>query len=369
MTLITYISRIHFADGVLEVALSSELELNKFTRPLLVSEKDAVSTEFLERVSAGVPFWSTPNSYQIQQREDAELAISRLQKAIVEMDADVIVAFGSSLALRVTDACCRSLANSHTNDALTQPEFFAIPGVDGIPTMSMPRSAAARTPCPGTGIQPAMVIVDPTLMLGESQERTASAAANALARCLSAHFSSAYNPPADGIAVDGFKRIARNISTIAQEDTLEMRRELMAASLNATLAMQKNAGIAHELCKIILRSASHPIDEGALMRLLIVLEAELMETEWTQQRKTEVRATLGVPDDVSLKSWLATLLSTFSLPRSLIELGINGAATADAARELVARRSGSVPSVEYLIRKLNAVRLGERELLATPDCA
>ena len=55
MTLITYLSRVHFADGVLEVALSSELELNKRSRPLLVYEPDVVSNEFSERVIAGLP--------------------------------------------------------------------------------------------------------------------------------------------------------------------------------------------------------------------------------------------------------------------------------------------------------------------------
>lgn len=369
MTLITYISRVHFADGVLEVALSSELELNKFARPLLVSERGAVSDDFKERVSSGIPFWCESSSHQIDPADSSENAIKNLRQLILELNADVIVAFGSSLALRLTDACCRGISNKLNSSVPTAPEVFAIPGVDGIPTMSMPRNGAGRAPSPDAGIQPAMVIVDPTLMLGESAERTASAAANALARCLSAHFSSAYNPPADGIAIEGFKRIARNISTIAQEDTLEMRRELMAASLNATLAMQKNAGVALELCEIFLRSSTHRIDEGALMRLLIVIEAELVESQWSRERESEVRATLGVPEDVSLKHWLMMLLNSFSLPRSLIELGLNRHAISDAACELAARRYGLVPSAEQLIGRLNAVRLGHEKLSVVPDFA
>ena len=366
MTLITYISRVHFADGVLEVALSSELELYKLSRPLLVSEQNVVSKDFIERISSGIPFRCEQNAHLLNKNESVEQAISRLRDNIDKVEADVVVAFGSSLALRVADACCKSL--SDTDDSHV-PELFVIPGVDGIPTMSMPRSGAARTSLQEAGIQPAMVIIDPTLMLGESTERTASAAANALARCLSTHFSSAYNPPADGIAVEGFKRIARNISTIAQEDTLEMRRELMAASLNATLAMLKNPGIAQELCKIILQATRHPIDEGALMRLLIVIEAELMEAHWSRQREKEVRTTLGVPDGITLKNWLLSLLNRFALPRTLIELGLNEKTISDEARELADARAVLVPSAEVLIQMLKNVNLGHENMAATQDFA
>ena len=38
MTLITYLTRVHFADGVLEEALWSELKVNHKSRPLIVTD-------------------------------------------------------------------------------------------------------------------------------------------------------------------------------------------------------------------------------------------------------------------------------------------------------------------------------------------
>ncbi len=365
MTLITYLSRVHFADGVLEVALSSELELNKFGRPLLVSEKHAVSNEFAERVNSGLPFWCKSSSYDIAQNKDAQAAVTELQQVVREVHADVVIAFGSSLALSVADACCRhlsALSEQQIDGSSIVPDFIAVPGVDGIPTISMPRHSAVRGSRLGAGIQPDTVVIDPTLILGESIERTAVAAANSMARCLSAHFSNGYNPPADGIAIDGFKRIVRNLPAIVTEDTLRMRRELMAASLNATLAMQKDKGVAHELCEILLRSAVNPIDEGALMRLLIVIEARIMESTWTLARLAEVRSALGVPKGEKLNNWLLSLFQELPLPGTFAELGVKSSDIRAAAREVASNRSSLVPSVESLVGMLEAVDLRSRSM-------
>ena len=39
MTLITYLTRVHFADGVLEEALHGEMERNAKRRPLIIAER------------------------------------------------------------------------------------------------------------------------------------------------------------------------------------------------------------------------------------------------------------------------------------------------------------------------------------------
>ena len=367
MTLITYLSRTHFADGVLEVALSSELELNKLSKPLLLSEQGATDTEFRERVVAGLPFWCEFQSHEIPKQNDLQQAIERLQQRLYETNADVIIAFGSSLALLAADACCRQFGQekteSNNKNFLTCPKFFAIPGVDGIPIMSMRRNDAIRSHIESSGIQPTAVILDPTLIIGETVERTSSAIADTLARCLSAHFSDGYNPPAKGIALEGVKRIQRNLATLVEEDSLEMRRELMAASLNGTLATQQESGIAQELCKILLRNSSHYINKGALMRLLILVEAELLELAWTTHRIKEVSDALGVPSGMKLRDWLSSIMENLPLPNSLSELGLSAAHIARAADEVTTGRS-IVPSTEYLNDMLNSVELGTRNRVA-----
>lgn len=351
-------SRVHFADGVLEVALSAELELNRFSRPVMVSDDGVVSTEFTERVNTGMPFWCHCIAGRFSNIHDRGSAVLELKKTVQQHQADVLIAFGSAVALSLADCCCQEMQRSHSSeyDRYSSPSLFAIPGVDGLPAMS---SASAYRSYRATGfsrrgIQPAAVIIDPTLIMGESVGRTASAVANTLARCLSTLFSCGYNPPADGIALDGYKRIVQNISEMAISDSLEMRRELMAASLNGTLAMEKGPGLALKLCELLRRDV-HTVDEGALMRILIVAEAQLMELCGDNTRAQELFKTLQVPGDQTLSAWISSVFAQLPLPSSLSELGIGPNLVDSAVDELAAQKAPAVASARVLANLLNAL--------------
>ena len=55
MTLINLLTRIHFADGVLEDALHSELEANEKQRPLVVILQDRAGSFEAERFFSSFP--------------------------------------------------------------------------------------------------------------------------------------------------------------------------------------------------------------------------------------------------------------------------------------------------------------------------
>lgn len=362
MTLITYLSRVHLADGILEVALSSELELNKLSRPLLVCEQAAVKDEFRERVVAGLHHGCEAKFHDIPANQSAKTTSAQLLTILHETKPDVVVAFGSSLALSVSDSCCRQINAARGDSAeAADIKLIVIPGVDGVPTMSARRNDFTYISGYEVGSRPTAVIIDPTLIIGESIERTSSAIADTFARCLSVHFSECYNPPADGIALDGLKRILRNLDSLMEEDSLDMRRELMAASLNATLAMQDQTGISHELCKILLKESILQIDKGALMRLLILVEAELLERNWTEQRCEEVREALDVPTGTTIRFWISSILETLPLPDSLYELGFKASDITRATQEYSANAAVQ-HSAQQLEEMLNGIRLGGRIL-------
>ena len=368
MTLINYLSRVHFADGVLEVALGSELELNNLRHALLVSEAD-VSSDFTERVISGVPYGVDVSSQVISPSESTEHSLATLVSSVREKNPDVLIAFGSSRVLHLADACCGHFdavlagKGSRANkDGTLVPELIAIPGVDGVPMMSSRSRRRHQVPgrshrSIGEGIQPTAVIFDPTTILGESVERTASAVATTLARCLSAHLSLGYNPPAEGIAVDGFRRIVRNLPALLTDDTLAMRRELMAASLNGTLALQKVSGMAQDICRVLVRSSSGPLDEGALLRLLIAIEVELMEQSLPDTHALEARTAFGIPIGPTLSEWIKPVLQKLPLPESFSAMGIKSDQLAQAASEFSGRRVGLVPTATQLFDMLATVEL------------
>lgn len=347
----------HFADGVLEEALNSELEINQRKRPLLICEQQNVSDEFTERVVSGIPFWCDPVVHQIPVTLSRVKALAELQQLAHVTGADALIAYGSSSVFPLADACCRKAKNAE--QAAVSPALFVVPGLDGVPAMSRPRGAGLRSnvAARGAGIEPQAVIFDPSLIAGEEVERKASAIACIIARCFSANLSTAYNPPADGIAIDGLKRIARNLPGLLNEDSPHMRRELMAASLSGTLALQKDPGIANDLCKALMSSSARPMDEGALARLLIVVEAELMELSLPATRIHEIRDDWGIPRDIGLREWLVSMLNTLPLPATLHEMGVNEAQIIDSAYEMAASWAAIVPSASSLIDRLNGIQV------------
>src|SRR5471032_3543661 len=75
---------------------------------------------------------------------------------------------------------------------------------------------------------------------------------DAIAHCLETFMAPAFNPPADGIALDGLWRAWRHIERATrQPDDRVARLNMMSASMQGALAFQKGLGCVHSL--------SHPL--------------------------------------------------------------------------------------------------------------
>jgi len=55
MSLITYVTKIHFAESVLEDALEAELELNGLMRPLVICDDGEGREGVVNRLLAAIP--------------------------------------------------------------------------------------------------------------------------------------------------------------------------------------------------------------------------------------------------------------------------------------------------------------------------
>ena len=69
-----------------------------------------------------------------------------------------------------------------------------------------------------------------------------------LTHCIEAYLGTAFNPPADGIALEGLRLAGASLPrAIADASDHEARREMMAAAICAGLAAQKGLGGVHAL--------------------------------------------------------------------------------------------------------------------------
>src|SRR5690606_13717220 len=95
---------------------------------------------------------------------------------------------------------------------------------------------------------PRTAICDPGLTLGLPPRLTAATGMDAIAHCMETFMSAAFNPPADGIALDGLERGWHHIETATRDGSdKEARLNMMSASMQGARAFQKGLGCVHSL--------------------------------------------------------------------------------------------------------------------------
>ena len=333
MTLINYVTRVHFGDGVLEEALWAEIERNGKSRPLILADKAALKGDMVERFFSGLPaktgievFTDVPD---IPNEETALVAADFYRST----DRDHLISFGGGKAtdlakiVRVLvrhDSGLATFASSEGGSlriAKDLPDLFAIPGLSGFASAISSNApvilkSAERIEVDSKQLIPTVTICDPTLTMGAAPEATASAGVAAIARCIEAFLSRSYHPPADGIALDGLTRAVGNIRRATEEDDLIARREMMAASLDGALAQEKGLGIAHAIINALETVAAAKIDAGAVGRLVLpgVLR---FHADAAVTRYEPLRHILKIAPDRALADGLEELFSALPLPKRL----------------------------------------------------
>lgn len=269
MTLITYPTRVHFADFVLEEALHSEMENAGLGTPLLLGPAPLDKSETCERIRDGLPrrgaglSWGLPDGVALAAaaREVAALATGQASGQGV----DVVIAFGSARAI----ALGRHLRRDLRDGSGARLPLYAVPGIDGLPDPCRPNLETWQ------GSLPTVLICDPTLTLGAGPDAALQSVMISLVRATEAYLADTYNPPADGMALDAFRRCLALLPRLGGEPDLDLLRDLMAAALNAALSLDKGIGPAQALTAA-LRRQHEAMEPAAAARLILPGALEAM---------------------------------------------------------------------------------------------
>lgn len=319
MTLITYPTRVHFADGVLEEALYSELDRLKCTRVLAVHDTSVDEHEFADRVWGGLPHRLAVEKMTVDKTSD----LHDLVRTTVRGGAsfDTIIAFGSARAIELGRKCRYGAMQSTGR----RPNLFAVPGIDGLPNPCTRNVESSRA-----GL-PTVLICDPTLVMTADRASSLAATVISFVRCVESYLAQAYNPPADGMALDGLSRCLRTLTRLEQDRDIEVYRELMAAALNASFSQEKGVGPAQTIVAKLGEQAPTG-QEAALARLVLpaVVQASIVDSE-----KAKVLSNVMGEAGSPLAQSLARALSDADSPGSLSRLGVERASLGDAARAVV----------------------------------
>ena len=308
MTLITYPTRVHFADDVVEVALHSELQECGYKTALMICETSLIETEFYERVRGGLPPLFQPSFLHLEQ----STALSDLARSLPAMydgiPLDAVIAFGSARALEMGRKARRALQDATGR----RPTLFAIPGVDGMPDPCTKNIESWRH-----GL-PSVLIFDPALIISTTPGQTIPSAIVSMVRCIESYLGPAYNPPADGMALDGLIRAIAVLSAAEFGSDITIRRELMAACLNAAMAQEKGVGPT-QILSLALASECGTVKPADAARLILPGIVKVTEHD---SRKETILQRIIAPDASDLEQALRQFLSQIPLSPRLSEMGV-----------------------------------------------
>lgn len=315
MSLIRYLTRIHFAERAVEDALPEELRGRRVSAPLIVTDAD--TGEALPRVLDCLPPGCRPRIMALTGFDALSLSAREIAALSAEAprEHDATIGLGGGRAQDMS-----RLASASRDRTMTRIAVPTLPDCLGL-------TPSARLP--GDGLMPdwqvpVAVICDPSLMLLAPRARLAVAGFDALIHCLESLLSIAWNPPADAMAFDGLRRAGDWLERLVVEpDDAEARREVLAAALNGALAAQKGLGAIHGLAHALdamTGAGAHGTLHAALLVPVLRFNAPAVP-----ERMARVAEALRLPPDADPASHLKDLGVRLGLPRSLAHLGLTPA--------------------------------------------
>lgn len=346
--MITYLNRVHFADGVLDTALAAELTEYGASRPFVVTDAGIVAAGLLDRLTAALPEGAHPTIFSETPSNPTEKAVKQAAHAFTEAGCDSLIGFGGGSAIDLAKAV--GLLATH-DGPLSQ--YAAVEG--GIPRIhgTMPPLIAIPTTA-GTGTEvgrgaiivlhdgrklgfisphliPEAAICDPTLTLGLPPGLTAGTGMDALTHCVETYIATAYNPTADAIAIDGLRRAGGNLETAVTDGAnLDARREMMVAAMHGALAFQKGLGGVHAMSHALGGLPGYALHHGTLNAVLLPFVLAFNERV-VGHRYAALNDAMGLAEKADLPAAIEALTGRIGLPTRLSAMGVDEAAIEAAA--------------------------------------
>lgn len=372
VSLIRYVTRIHFADRVLEDALPEELRARRLVAPLIIADVDAGPA--LARLMDCLPANCWPRLLDLSAVAGADAMIAAVQDALdagpdpepggkednagpaptgrggrspgnpaMAGGCDAVIGLGGRLALDLARIIPPKARRSAALPDQSLPTLLVptLPVGLGLVTCSALASALVRgrRGAPAVCVVPDVIFCDPSLLQPAAPARLAVSGMDALIHCLEALLSTTWNPPADGMAADGLRRAGDWLERlVADPHDATARREVLAAALNGALAAQKGFGAIHALSHAIEiatdEAEAHGTLHGALVGPVLAFNAPAVP-----ERMAAAAEALRLPDGGALAPHLAGLAQRVGLPARLSHLGLTPARIARIASVAVEDRA------------------------------
>ncbi|MBB6306753.1 iron-containing alcohol dehydrogenase [Xanthobacter tagetidis] len=341
MAIINYITTVQFDFGALALAPQECARLG-ITRPLIVTDAGVRAAGLVDRLALLFPEPSALKVFDATPPNPTEAAVRAGVAAYKDGGCDGIIAIGGGSPIDLAKGV--ALLATHAGDLL--PYTAIEGGVARITPAVAPLIAIPTTA--GTGSEvgrgaiiivddgrklgflspylvPKLAICDPELTLGLPPRLTAATGMDAISHCIETFLASAFNPPADGIALDGLARGWAHIETAVKNGAdREARKHMLAASMQGAMAFQKGLGCVHSLSHAIggLDPRTHHGTLNAiLLPVVLAFNAEAPSVK-AENRMARIAGAIGVADPASLPDAVRALNRRIGLPEGLAAIGV-----------------------------------------------
>ena len=264
MAQLRYLNIVEIEAGAIR-QLSAACQAAGIKRPLIVTDKGVRAAGLVDRVlevltdlQGATVFDETPSN----PTEAAVMAAADLYKA---NGCDGLIGLGGGSSIDCAKGVC--IAATHEGPLKTYATIEGgspkisdrVAPLIAIPTTAGTGSEVARGAIiivkdgrklgfHSWHLVPKVAILDPELTTGLPPGLTAATGMDAIAHCMEAFMAPTYNPPADGIGLDGFARGWSNVLRATREGSdVDARLQMMSASMQGAMAFQKGLGCVHSL--------------------------------------------------------------------------------------------------------------------------
>jgi alcohol dehydrogenase class IV len=341
VVLINYVTSVQFGFGAV-AALRDECERVGVRRPLIVTDPGVRAAGLLDAVRAQLGEGRPVAVFDATPSNPTEQAV----RAAVEMyrssgcDGVIAVGGGSPIDLAKGVALAATHAGPLQNYAAVEGGVARITAAVA-PVIAIPTTAGTGSEV-GRGailimddgrklgilspyLVPKSAICDPELTMALPPRLTAATGMDALSHCVETFLAPAFNPPADGIALDGLERGWAHIERATRNPgDREARLNMMSASMQGAMAFQKGLGCVHSLSHA-LGGLDPRLHHGTLNALLLpaVLDFNASAPSVIADRRMERLArAMNVGAAAAVAPAIRDMNRRLGLPSGLRELGV-----------------------------------------------
>ncbi|HMS28126.1 MAG TPA: iron-containing alcohol dehydrogenase [Burkholderiaceae bacterium] len=340
MAYIYYLTHIQFEPGAIQL-LKQECDRVGITRPLIVTDQGVKAAGILDKAIQHIASLK-PVVFDQTPSNPNEASVRAAANCYIQYNCDGLIAVGGGSSID----CAKGVAIAATHEGALST-YATIEGgspritervapIIAVPTTSGTGSEVARGAIlivddhrklgfHSWHLLPKAAICDPELTLGLPPMLTAATGMDAVAHCMETFMAPAFNPPADGIGLDGLTRAWAHIARATSNGhDLEARLNMMSASMQGAMAFQKGLGCVHSLSHS-LGGVDPRLHHGTLNAMFLPAVVRFNATATSVQnehRLDRMAHAMGLSSGSDIPEAIQDMNARLGLPSGLLSMGV-----------------------------------------------